>query len=268
MQRRGKGVSGTRPAPARAIGVACENRGMPGAPLSITPEEARALRAARASALRAVVLLVLVAAAAIVASIASARGMLDPGALAGVLLLCAWWTWLLRRAPARWRAAGRDLARGQAQWLDGVAAIRLHRGIGLLAPSSHRLLLGERCFSISAAQARALREGWPVRARIAPASGVLLSVARHAQAGTPDAMPAAASEATPPQASDSAVHLSAREAELLQLIAAGHADKEIARRLGLEPATVRTYNSQLYARLGARRRTEAVARARSLGLIA
>jgi ATP/maltotriose-dependent transcriptional regulator MalT len=50
-------------------------------------------------------------------------------------------------------------------------------------------------------------------------------------------------------------------------VAAGHSNKEIAARLALSPNTVKMYNSVIYEKLGVRRRTEAVARARALGLL-
>ena len=43
---------------------------------------------------------------------------------------------------------------------------------------------------------------------------------------------------------------------------------EIARELSVSVTTVRTHISHLFAKLGAHRRTEAVARARDLGLLA
>lgn len=61
--------------------------------------------------------------------------------------------------------------------------------------------------------------------------------------------------------------LSVRELEVLQQIAAGHANKEIARRLEVSPNTVKTHVANLYAKLGAKRRTDALRRARELGIL-
>ena len=61
--------------------------------------------------------------------------------------------------------------------------------------------------------------------------------------------------------------LTAREAEVLQLIAAGLSNREIAAQLHLSVNTVKMYASQLYRKLGASRRTEAVARAHELNLL-
>lgn len=65
-----------------------------------------------------------------------------------------------------------------------------------------------------------------------------------------------------------ALGVSPRELAVLQELAAGRSNKEIARRLGVSPNTVKTHVARLYAKLQARRRTEAVNRARALGIVA
>jgi DNA-binding CsgD family transcriptional regulator len=62
--------------------------------------------------------------------------------------------------------------------------------------------------------------------------------------------------------------ISPRELAVLQELAAGRSNKEIARRLEVSPNTVKTHVGRLYEKLGAQRRTEAVNRARELGIIA
>ena len=61
--------------------------------------------------------------------------------------------------------------------------------------------------------------------------------------------------------------LSERELEVLVLIAAGQSNKEIARRLEVSPNTVKTHIGNLFEKLDVQRRTEAVLKARELGLI-
>lgn len=61
--------------------------------------------------------------------------------------------------------------------------------------------------------------------------------------------------------------ISPREAGVLAELAAGRSNKEIARRLGVSPNTVKTHVARLYGKLGAVRRTDAVRRARELGLV-
>jgi DNA-binding CsgD family transcriptional regulator len=56
--------------------------------------------------------------------------------------------------------------------------------------------------------------------------------------------------------------LTARQQELLQLVAAGHANRAIARQLGLSPGTVRKHLENTFARLGVASRTEAIAKIR------
>ncbi|MDQ5810802.1 MAG: HTH-type transcriptional regulator MalT [Actinomycetota bacterium] len=61
--------------------------------------------------------------------------------------------------------------------------------------------------------------------------------------------------------------LSERELEVLALVAAGMSNKEIAGRLFVSVTTVKTHINNLYRKLDARSRIQAVARARELGLI-
>jgi LuxR family maltose regulon positive regulatory protein len=61
--------------------------------------------------------------------------------------------------------------------------------------------------------------------------------------------------------------LSQRELEVLQLIAQGLSNDEIGKRLFLALDTVKGHNRRIYDKLQVQRRTEAVARARELGLL-
>jgi DNA-binding NarL/FixJ family response regulator len=62
--------------------------------------------------------------------------------------------------------------------------------------------------------------------------------------------------------------LSEREREVLQEIASGATNREIAKRLYLSPHTVKEHSSSLYRKLGVRNRAEAVQKAQRLGLLA
>jgi DNA-binding CsgD family transcriptional regulator len=55
--------------------------------------------------------------------------------------------------------------------------------------------------------------------------------------------------------------LTPRQQDLLRLLAAGHTNIQIARRLGISEGTVRTHLEQIYERLGVSSRTAAVTRA-------
>jgi len=64
-----------------------------------------------------------------------------------------------------------------------------------------------------------------------------------------------------------ALGISEREYEVLRLLAAGRSNKEIASKLEVSPNTVKTHVARLFERLQVARRTEAIGRARELGLI-
>jgi len=61
--------------------------------------------------------------------------------------------------------------------------------------------------------------------------------------------------------------ISKREFEVLELMAAGLSNQDIADRLFVSTSTVKTHVSNVLAKLGASRRTEAIARAKKLRLI-
>jgi DNA-binding CsgD family transcriptional regulator len=61
--------------------------------------------------------------------------------------------------------------------------------------------------------------------------------------------------------------ISARELTVLHELAAGRSTKEIAARLNLSPNTVKTHLARLFEKLEAKRRTDAINRARELGLV-
>lgn len=69
------------------------------------------------------------------------------------------------------------------------------------------------------------------------------------------------------QAALKSLGISAREFEVLQLLANGQSNKEIARSLDISPNTVKTHIARLYEKMAVTRRTQAVQKAQSLGLI-
>jgi len=62
--------------------------------------------------------------------------------------------------------------------------------------------------------------------------------------------------------------LTKRECEILERLASGQSNKELARALEISPNTVKTHLASLYAKLEVRNRIEAIEKARSLALIA
>jgi NarL family two-component system response regulator LiaR len=61
--------------------------------------------------------------------------------------------------------------------------------------------------------------------------------------------------------------ISKRELEVLELIAQGMSNREIADKLFVSPHTVKSHSSNLFIKLNARRRTEAIKKAKEMKLI-
>ncbi len=68
-------------------------------------------------------------------------------------------------------------------------------------------------------------------------------------------------------AAQASLGLTGQEMKVLERLAAGQSNKEIARTLGLSPNTVKTHLANLFAKLEVARRTQAVGKARDLQLI-
>jgi NarL family two-component system response regulator LiaR len=64
-----------------------------------------------------------------------------------------------------------------------------------------------------------------------------------------------------------ALGITPRELEILEAMAAGFSNREIAERLFVSENTVKTHAGRLFDKLSARRRTQAVQRAKEAGLI-
>lgn len=71
----------------------------------------------------------------------------------------------------------------------------------------------------------------------------------------------------PNQAALDSLGISKREYDVLELLAQGHSNREIARSLYVSPNTVKTHLGSLYGKLEVSRRTQAVQKARSLRMI-
>ena len=72
------------------------------------------------------------------------------------------------------------------------------------------------------------------------------------------------------QRNDAAIRslgLTARECEILALLASGKSNKEMARALGISPNTVKTHIARVYEKLEVQRRIQAIEKARWLELI-
>jgi LuxR family transcriptional regulator, maltose regulon positive regulatory protein len=134
----------------------------------------------------------------------------------------------------------------------------LARALSLAEPEGYvRMFVGE-----SAPLARLLSE--------AHAQGLQPDYTGRLLAAFGDVVPAGEHAPTRPAAgaAQSLVEpLSQRELEVLQLIAQGLSNHEIGERLFLALSTVKGHNRMIFDKLQVQRRTEAVARARELGLL-
>jgi DNA-binding CsgD family transcriptional regulator len=61
--------------------------------------------------------------------------------------------------------------------------------------------------------------------------------------------------------------LSPRECEVLERLASGESNKEMARSLGISPNTVKTHVARIYEKLDVQKRIQAVEKARELAII-
>jgi LuxR family maltose regulon positive regulatory protein len=96
------------------------------------------------------------------------------------------------------------------------------------------------------------------KAELAPDYVALLLAARQRE-GAPEAKP------SPGETLVEA--LSERELEVLRLLAAGLSNREIAQELYISVNTIKTHAKSIYGKLAVNRRTQAVSRARELGLL-
>jgi DNA-binding CsgD family transcriptional regulator len=170
----------------------------------------------------------------------------------------AWTTFVAVRVSAE-RAPAAVLAR----LLGAVDALRSRVCLPLSprqqawyddAVATVRAALGEEAFAAAWAEGRALAPEAFVEATLA-------AVERSVRAETRAVLPA------PPREPRSRGLLSPREQEVLQLVAGGSTNKEIAERLVIAEGTAKYHLTSLLQKLGADNRTQAVAHATRHGLL-
>lgn len=147
----------------------------------------------------------------------------------------------------------------QMPGMSGLEAIRVIRGE---FPAARIIVLTTYSGDVQAL--KAIRAG---------AMGYLLKSALHRDLLTTIRSVHAGQRHLPPEiASEIAFHageepLTAREVEILQLVADGKANKEIAVRLTLSEETVKGYMKSIFAKLGVNDRTQAVTHSIRRGII-
>jgi len=168
---------------------------------------------------------------------------------------------LLAQAEARGRVKRVIEALGlQAQALDmggetERALDALGRALALARPEGYVRVWVDMGPPLAALLYAALARG------IEPAyAGRLLAAFPEAETTSPGTGPV-------PEQPDLVESLSARELEVLRLIAQGLSNRAIAERLVIALSTVKGHTSNIYGKLGVHNRTQAVARARALGVL-
>ncbi len=148
----------------------------------------------------------------------------------------------------------------QAQGSRPPALAALERALALAEPEGYL-----RAFVDEGEPLRLLLLDFRAAHEKQPAHPLLGYVSRILAAFSP---PGAAASATP-MSQDVAIiePLTDRELEVLRLVAAGYSNVEISRRLYLAVSTVKGHNLRIFSKLQVQNRTEAVARARELGLL-
>lgn len=85
--------------------------------------------------------------------------------------------------------------------------------------------------------------------------------------GMPDNVPGRRSVHRPNMQEIEKLNLTRRELEVLQLMAEGLTNQEIAARLFLSVSTIKTHCNNLFDKMEVKRRTQAIEKARRLGII-
>lgn len=106
----------------------------------------------------------------------------------------------------------------------------------------------------------------PTAAKAAGAAGFVSKTWRAADVAMAVRMVARGMTVFEPTGEATVPELSAREREVLGLIAGGATNREIAELLYLSPHTIKDHTSSLYRKLNVRNRAEAARRAEQLGL--
>jgi LuxR family maltose regulon positive regulatory protein len=192
-------------------------------------------------------------------AIALAGRVLD-GALGSRQLPAALETLLLRSqmhaARGNERSSRQDLCQAlELAETEGVVSVFLEEGPEI-AVRLAGLLEGGLPLSVSPEFVRAILSAMPGGSPVGQVSG-----GRSAVKPPDMAVPDAGEDLGPIEA------LTPRELEVLRLIAAGDSNREIAAKLVITVSAVKKHSANIYARLNVNSRTQAVARARRLGLL-
>ena len=146
--------------------------------------------------------------------------------------------------------------------LDGVAATKQIRD---RYPETNVLVL--TTFDTDADITRAISAGATGYLLKDAVRDDLVSAIRAASRGESVLSPAVAARLMGQVRAPTEERLSAREIEVLELVARGHANKQVAARLQISEATVKTHLVHIFGKLGTDDRTSAVTSALERGII-
>jgi LuxR family maltose regulon positive regulatory protein len=146
----------------------------------------------------------------------------------------------------------------EAQGDIPLARASLARALALAEPEGYVCVFVDERSSLAHLLSKAVTRGM-----MPEYAGKLLAACEAEQQRNAGASPLGASPASQPLVEP----LSERELEVLQLVAQGLSNREIGERLFLALSTVKGHNRNIFGKLQVQRRTEAVARARGLGLL-
>ncbi|MGP3991716.1 helix-turn-helix transcriptional regulator [Streptomyces sp. 3N207] len=160
-------------------------------------------------------------------------------------------------------AEGRDAT---ARWTEAVAATEQLQAPALLAVARSRLaetLITQGGTGSRGAAGELLRQAEAVARELGatPLETEITTLAGRARIP----LQQADAEAAPPPAPAAALGLTARERDVLRLVAAGRSNRQIAEELFISPKTASVHVSNILAKLGASGRGEAAAIAHRLG---
>ena len=180
---------------------------------------------------------------------------------------------LLDRLRALAVAQGRTGSVIEIQALRAVALAAAGEQASAVDTLAEALALGQpqgyiRVFADEGApMATVLRRFIATRGKDLKAAGVSLGYLSRVRAAIEPPPGRAGSRSRPAPIPVLIEALSERELEVLQLVAAGKANREIAAELFVTLDTVKKHTTHILGKLGASNRTEAVARARELDLV-
>jgi LuxR family maltose regulon positive regulatory protein len=147
---------------------------------------------------------------------------------------------------------------------EQAALAVLRRALAMAASEGHVRVFAEEGPQLAGLLAR-LADGAPDDEVAAHARRILGTMAVIAPAAAPrPAQPVAVAD---PEPSALPEPVSARELDVLRLMAEGQSNTEIAESLVIAVSTVKSHVNSLFGKLGVATRTQAVARARRLGLL-